>query len=277
MQEAATNVRAIIVPELLNPFSFAMFGEDSIKIDHSGGTDSWDSDDGPYDTSLVDLTEGDVASNGEVILENSADVGGDVSTSTEGGIIADATVTISGDSSSTVDRFELEPIPDEVWIDAAANNSNGLLTDPPLDSDNNLTLSSFESLTLTGGTYYFDNVILDANSSLQIAPDDTVFLYIRGDLNLYNNTTINSTQYPANCMIYSDGTVNTIGMDVDINAAFYGPNADVLLDNSCDWYGSIIAASVILENNAEVHYDQSLTEIPIETTGNMIMIAWAEE
>ncbi len=77
-------------------------------------------------------------------------------------------------------------------------------------------------------------------------------------------------------MIFSDGQIVAIGESTELHVAFYGPDAEVTLEQSCDWYGSIIAESVEAVNTGSVHYDMALAKVPYGTTGKMLMIAWQE-
>ncbi|UCG62922.1 MAG: pilus assembly PilX N-terminal domain-containing protein [Candidatus Zixiibacteriota bacterium] len=281
-RESQANLRAVVVPELFYPFKYAVYGEDGILMDNNSETDSYNSDDGAYVDSLAG-TEGDVASNGTIVLENSALVNGDASSSLTGGVSVCATCGVTEDVSDAAEPFEIPPIPDSVFTYYESNNDNITGVDPVTSMiypGPDLILAIADTITLTTGVYYFNDITMNSNSVIILDPTDPdveVKIYIRGTLTLDNNTTINPNNDPTDCLIFSDGQIVTIGNDTEIYAAFYGPDADVDLGNSCDWYGSIIAESVSMVNTGSLHYDEALAPIPITTTGNMLMISWIED
>ncbi|UCD64439.1 MAG: hypothetical protein JSW34_03125 [Candidatus Zixiibacteriota bacterium] len=278
VQAACANVRALIVPELLFPFDYAVYGDDSILLDQNTNTASYhsDPDSGTFATTLLDSL-GDVASNGTVTLDNSASIGGDASSSADPGVIMDPTCTVTEDTASGLPPYPLEPIDEEAMADAMANNDNltGISGTYDLGADTSLAVGNGDSVHLATGIYYFTDVTLDENSTLTV--DDGVTIYMSGDMLLSNNTSVNPYNDPADLLIISTGSIQTVGNDVDLHVLFYGPDADVYLANSCVVYGSIVANSVVIKNTASIYYDRALAEIPLRTTGRMLMIAWSEE
>lgn len=280
VEQARANLRATIVPELEYPFVFAMYGEDSIFMDQSTQTDSYNSDIGDYTTTQT-YTDGDVASNGTILLDNAAIVGGDVSSATDGGVTVDATCTVYEDVNDDVDSVMLDPIDQERYDEALADNDNltGMSGDYSLLGID-LTLGTADTCVLTqdSGVYYFNDITMAATSCILLGPGVTnVTIFMTGTLSVENTTSINFPGEPENLLIYSQGDVVVNGNDIIICAAFYGLDADVILENSVEWYGSIIANSCILKNNAEVHYDAALIDKETRTTGRMMIIAWLEE
>ena len=279
-REAEANVKAIVVPELFFPFRYAVYGEDYILMDNNSLTDSYNSDLADYVDSLAG-TEGDVASNGTVTLSNSAEVNGDATSSEVDGVTVCATCDVAENVNDGVDPFELETIPEEVFDQAAIVNDNATGITGVYDSISagpDLWLGNSDTVVLQApGVYYLDDITMASNSCIRLSTDTSVVLYMRGTLTLDNNTSVNPFTEPTNLLIISDGQVVTIGNDTEIYAAFYGPDADVSLGNSCDWFGSLIAGSVTMINTGSLHYDEALAPIPITTTGNMLMIAWEEE
>ena len=97
-----------------------------------------------------------------------------------------------------------------------------------------------------------------------------------GDLALQNNTSINFNGVPSDLIIFSKGSILTMGMSIDIHACFYGPETDIEIGNACNFYGSIVGKSVWMENSAFMHYDRALSDYPLGVTGEMVMLAWRE-
>lgn len=278
VSEANANLEGLVVPRLWQPFQFAMFGDTSLGMQNNTCTDSYNSDSGTY-ISTIEATGGDVASNGEIDLINTAIVGGDASSAEVGGIDICPTCTVRGDLTDGVAPYVLDPIPDSEFVWAHDNNSapGGLSGGYSYDGlTHQLILNANDVVMLTSGVYYFSELNLGVNSQLMIAPGAEVKMYLEGDVTLQNNTSVNPDQPPSSLLIYSRGSILTMGMNIDIHAAFYAPDADVSLTNACEFYGSIVAASVLVDNSVCVHYDRALSDFAAGVTGEMVLIAWRQ-
>ena len=173
----------------------------------------------------------------------------------------------------------LDPIPQEDfdWAEAHSAVSTGLSGDYFYDAvDKSLSVGANETVVLEDGVYYFSKIDLGTNSRLEIADGAEVTIYMTDSLILGECSALNPSQPPPSLQIYSSGGVYTMGQDTEISAAFYGPNAELLLENSCEVYGSIMANEVNMENIACVHFDRALLEVEGGKTGDMTMIAWRE-
>ncbi|UCD29254.1 MAG: hypothetical protein JSV03_01890 [Planctomycetota bacterium] len=275
---AVANLEAIVVPELWFPFQFAVFGDDSLIMTNSCCTDSYNSDSGSF-AGTVDSVEGDIASNGLVELTNTALVGGDASTSDTGGLSLCATCVVEEDTASGVEPYTLDPIPDSQFtyahdFNSAPGGMSGSFTYDPVTHD--LTMGTMDVVQLDGGVYYFNDINFEANSQLHVTPGHKVMIYMTGNLLLQSNTSVNPNGLPSDLMIFSSGSFTTMGTSIDVTASFYGPDADVFIGNSCDFFGSVIADAVIIDNSVCAHYDRALSAYAAGVTGKMILLAWKE-
>ncbi len=279
VEGAVANLEALVVPKLWRPFQFAMFGDDSLGMTNNCCTDSFQSDSGTYAATVL-LEDGDVASNGNVDLTNSAWVGGDASSALESGVSVCATCSVSGDVQDEVAPYILDPIPDSAFVAAhdynlAPSGFSGSYTYDATTHD--LSLGIMESVQLSGGIYFFNDVDLSTNSQVTIAPGEKVIIYMTGDLILANNTSVNASGVASDLLIMSRGSIFTLGMSINITASFYGPDADVFIGNGCNFYGSVVGNSIIMDNAACVHYDRALSDYAVGVTGEMVMLAWKED
>ncbi|UCG62923.1 MAG: hypothetical protein JSV52_06470 [Candidatus Zixiibacteriota bacterium] len=276
--DANTNLEALVVPEYWRPFQYAMFGDSAIVMDNNTCTDSYNSDSGDY-ASTMDLINGDVASNGDLEFIHTAVVGGDASSATEGGIFVCATCTVYGDTTSKIDPLPVPPVPDSVYDWArSVNAAPGGLSDPSMYDGvtHALNMNLNSTLTLSGGVYYFSEITIENNSRLQVAPGESVEIYVTGDISIGQNAYVNTDGDPADMVIFSDGDSLQLGMSTVVHAAFYGPSAIMTMENNCQYYGSIVAYSGSAVNAACIHYDRALREVEGGKTGVMHMIAWKE-
>ena len=163
------------------------------------------------------------------------------------------------------------------WAASVSAASTGMSGDYTYNmADTSLTVAATEVVTLQSGVYYFTDITLENNAVLEIAPGADVIIYMTGSLILEEAAQVNPTQPPPSLLIFSTGGIYTQGQDTEISAAFYGPDAELVLENSCEVFGSIVANTVDMTNIACVHYDKALSEVRGKKTGEMKMVAWRE-
>ncbi len=142
-----------------------------------------------------------------------------------------------GTVTDDVPEFELDPITQEEmdWAASVSAASTGMSGDYTYNlADTSLTVAATETVVLTSGVYYFTDIILENNGTLEIADGADVIIYMTGSLILNEASQVNPTQPPPSLLIYSTGGIYTQGQDTEISAAFYGPDADLVLENSCE-------------------------------------------
>jgi hypothetical protein len=278
LSNGVANLEAWIAPEYNQPFKYALYADSSIFLENNTCTDSYNSDSGSYYATR--LTEGgDIGSNGTILMENSASVGGDALAATDGGITMDNSSNVAGDTVSGVPKTQIEPIPQEDFDSALLVNSapSGFSGSYKYNSGNHsLSLSGSDVLELSGGTYYFSDITLNNQASIRVAPGEQVTIYMTGDLYLNQSSSLNFGEPAANMLIYSNGETFKIGQTAQFSAAFYGPNAHVSTRNNTDLFGAIVSKSISIENYSCFHYDRTLSKLNAEKTGEMLMVAWRE-
>ena len=262
-------------PGVFNPFKYALFGDDWIEFKNSSLVDSYDSDSGTY-AATSEFDNGDVGSNGEIDVKNSADLGGDVSTSLDGGLDINAGATVAGDTTSEAPEVILPPISAEEFAAAEATNDNatgmsGSYSYNPVSHALEIT----NTLTLQSGTYYFSDITTKNNADLVLAPGASVTIYVNGDIELKNSVTVNDGGSPGDCMIYSSGDLY-LKNSGDFYGTFYSPEGFADLANSGDIYGSIFAGTMTIHNSAGFHYDKDLDDFEKKDTGKMVVVSWGE-
>jgi hypothetical protein len=189
--------------------------------------------------------------------------------------------------------------------DAATNNDNGRLFSQDLisgnknnacfnahngsnQSDNScgpreLFLGSNTAVTLTGSTYSFCKVTLRSNSSLYIAPNNTVAIYFDSpeacgytgtgavtQLDMASNTRITSSDgTPANVAMLFVGSTSTpprqtlinlssntaVGTTCQQNFVLYAPLSDIEMNSNSTYCGAIGAKSLHMDSNADIKTD----------------------
>jgi hypothetical protein len=278
IDRAEANVEAWVVPEKLHPFDYALFGDTIVTMSNSSCTDSYNSDSGSYGATL-DHDLATVGSNDSLILENIASVGGDAISAIEGGIVIDNKALVRGDTVTGVDPRDIDIVDESeyLWAEEVSIASTGISgTDGYDPTDHSLTVGALENAVLSSGVYFFSDITLEQNGSIELEPGAEVIIYMTGDLMLRNSSEFNSLGTPPQLIIYSTGSLLSLGNNTVLTAAFYGPDAEFILDNYTDFFGSVVAETIDFRNNVCFHYDRSLSQIEKGETGKLIVVAWRE-
>ncbi len=254
----------------------ALFSNQSFRLESNVFIDSFDSSAGTYAAQLaagggVSAGNGAVSqSNGDVVIDSSVEVHGDV----HPGI--DDTVEVPGSSSisgSLQPGAEVRPMP-PVTVPAIA--AAGAL-DVPADGVTLLPSGDyhFTSLHLSSGTLtvegparlVLDDVDIDSNTTWVLdTSGGPIEIYGTGDFVLASNSNIVTTDLSARSV-----TLNLVGgpaqnVELRSNSTFYGtvysPEGSVTVHSNFEVYGSLAADRLVLNANVRVHFDESLTNPP---------------
>jgi hypothetical protein len=255
-------------------FKYAAFALHNFTVNSNAGSDSYDSRLGLYSATNKG-NNGDIGTNGTLITLNSNSfVKGDIAVGPGGVVQVNSNVTVTGNVTTGINEaFGVETVPTAV---------------SSLSSSGWYNLNSNETRSLAAGTYKFDGINANSNSTLNIgsSASDTTILYVTGGMNLNSNSTINvtgkliiyingdlnmnsngivHTDYnPLNLLIY--GTAST-SQNININSnnnvygAIYAPNATVSLNSNTDTYGAVVANYLNYNSNGDIHYDEALASI----------------
>ncbi len=276
---AVVNLENWVAPDYFRPFEWAAFGSDSIIMRNTGCTDSYNSDSGTY-ASTVTNDEGNVGSNGYIKLANTATINGDAQTSLPGGITTDNSSKVNGETSTTAPERPMGFVTDAEYASAKTNSnapagfSGKYLYDP---TTNALTLNNkYDTLVLTSGVYYFSSVTLGEQSAIKLAPGAEVTIYMTGNMTLNQGASVNPGGKPNDFLIYSKGTALNINQGTEFRAAFWGPNANIKVEQNTNVYGALTGKSVRVVNSACIHFDRSLLKYVRKEIERMAMVAWRQ-
>jgi hypothetical protein len=122
----------------------------------------------------------------------------------------------------------------------------------------------------TGGVIIMINGDLDVKQgTIQIPPNVTVQIYVRGNIDFHGNSiNVGAGQRAAQLQIYgeeSNGDQRTLRArnNARICAAFYGPDYEVRLKDEVEWFGAIAARSFDMLGGGQggFHYDEALATV----------------
>lgn len=219
-------------------------------------SDGYDSREGNYGVGPI-YADGDIMTNGSLMVDGAgSQIRGDATvTGTITGSVT-GTTTIG----ATPQEYPPMPCPTTGYTATAPINS------PPKISynstDGNLTING-DSLFLTTGTYFFNNVTLSNPAAQIVVPaGNTVEIFISGVLNVSGNANINNRTREASRMaIYGCGAGTTTWTMSSGNAGYYSiyaPRRPVTLSGGNAFYGAMTVANLDVSGGAPFHFDRAL-------------------
>lgn len=167
-------------------------------------------------------------------------------------------------------NFDLPDVPTSfsgIYTDISGTTTLG--TDGATDTYKVTSIdnSNGEILTILGDTTLVVSGEIDTKGEIFIGPNASLTLYVEGDVTIGGNGLINSTQIPANTIIYGTSTTSqTIKLHGNgaVHAAVYAPNAAVEMKgggSSGEFTGSVVADTVFVNGNYQFHYDEALADL----------------
>ncbi len=247
---------AMLLPLL--PGGLASTGD--ISLSGNVTIDSYHSTEGAYDPGTAG-DNGDVVTDGSVSITGSVTVNGDV---TGGDVSSGGGGTVTGDMTTPRRPISLPPVDTS---DVETNNDNDQLPlirqgnrlVSPLDADRNFSLSSNVDYDIPPGTYYFNDLTLSGQATMNLS-GPTVF-YLTGDLDTSGGDVVNTTEDPKNLVIFMTGGSATVNASVDWYGVIYAPDTDIQLNGSADVFGAIVGASIDGSGSVEIHYDEDVSQV----------------
>ncbi len=247
-------------------FPFAMFGNQSVEMSGNAQTDSYDSSLGPYAPGTAG-TAGDVGTNavasGSVNLSGNARVKGNVTVGPGGNpnavIQLSDNATITGTRASASTATPLPP----VTIPGGVTNRG------------TLQVGGNSTVTLPGGTYWYNQIKIDGNGRLNFTGPAT--LYVSGSLKITGNGTATAGNRPPNLTVYIAGhdEIEVSGNGI-LYGAVYAPQSEVEVKGNGVLFGAMIGREVDNKGNGIVHYDQALRQAGGGTGNQVQVLSWQD-
>ena len=236
----------------------ALVGLDSITLSGSSGggnqTNSYQSGGGPLTPGSTLYGRGTIASNGNITLSGNSVVNGDVRPG------VGKTATFSGGSSLTGTVAPLaKPLdyPVQTAGTAATTNDNGSVPSSHLSSGRDFSLGG-TTLTLPGGVYYFDDVLIGSSGTLAFTGPATV--YITGSVKIDGECrAFNSLPQNLRFVLVNTGTVFESYSGGVTYADVYAPGSTFKMAGSATLCGSVVAQTVQMSGTARLIFDMSMT------------------
>jgi hypothetical protein len=288
--DLAGNVAAVTVAFEIRlgtrpPFHFALCAFGSVLMENYVAVVGYDREE------QVKTNDGDVAAHGDVTMRNNSFIAGDVvaggnlsmknNTDIYGDVYVAGEMTLKHQAKVHGQIHELGSPPepcecgydlDAVLAYRAEKNDNSILeADPsvsPYLSSGILKVEHNDSVTLPGGIFYLDSIILKNNAQLYIAEGARVELYVVHDFTISNHAGLSNAPLRAEDLLVVLGTDTDLGdrleihNNTDLGIMLYAPRADLVYPNNAHLYGSIVIRDLHEENHGGIMVYDSLTSDP---------------
>ena len=254
----AVSIRAsaIALIESTNP-EYGVVGLKKAKLKDQILVDSYRADAERY--SAAARAHGNVASNGNIRLEKSVKVQGDVRPGRGKRVeFRGKDVTVRG-STSPLD--ETLSFPAVVASEYKKLNDNGLLPGQFIHGDK-FELRKGQTATLSAGTYFFKEFkVDDASAVLKVSGPVTVIAEKKLEL---KKGLVNEDGLPVNLkfLVPKKGKVH-LGHGGVIAAQIYAPQSKVTYHKEGTLYGSLVAWELKIEKKVQIHVDESLPDLGV--------------
>lgn len=288
-------------------FGSGLFGSNSVTLANNAWIDGYDSRLGPYGPSN-NGPYGDTGSTGIITMYNNSHIYGTVMVEDPSNLIRSGGSTVTDSDLHHTFTSPFDNLPKVTIPSDLLNLSYPVQGDPRISGQytligGNLTVDNNKTITISGGNFRFKKITMNNNSIMNITGNtrfyveqtfllsnnvqvniqnnSTVIWYFGGlgtsfPLNLSNNSEINNPSSNAgNLRIYinvptgQSSQLNIFNNAKAFNGVIYAPDTDITIINNGQFYGSIVAKNIFLENNANVHYDIALryTDFPEDPGG----------
>lgn len=309
-----SGAKLVVTFKRASKIEFAAFGDVSFDGVNAAAVYSYDHrdapDNQPGDPDFESTGQADIGTNGDLLLHNKIYIDGDVALgadeSENPAEVVDQGATVSGALGEEIGRVDpdpfdvLEPGYDALFASAKADHDNGTLV-----VDGGATVS------LTAGTYYFDEIYIK-NGVLNIdAAFGPVDIYVQGPvtidtdhtLNIINDygndvtfrltdppgglsspdiliakngSHVNMTGQPTEFTIFSDSAAGIRFHNAsELKGVFYAPLGEIEMDNGTGVYGSVWGEEIFIKNSVDLYFDTALLdEYP---TNKLPLLSWLDD
>lgn len=284
-------------------FAQGFLAKNSIKINGNAGTDSYNSDDGPYNSKTAGKN-GDVRTdstgNNKITINGNVNIGGQVVVGPGGDtdkvVSTNGNVTIddgSGDPSTAITAAGSAADWPDIDVPTGATsvstfnsgkssltfNGNGGVTVPPgVWSCNAVNLNGNVVLNTSGDTTLIVNGDFKINGNSRINVAGSLKIYCSGKFDINGNGFVNSSTQPKNLQLYGLPGCNSVNLNG--NTAMYGvvyaPDAAISVNGNAGTYGSVVGDSINYNGNTKFHYDESLAAMGGGASAGFKLLTWEQ-
>jgi hypothetical protein len=240
---AGSTARAVKLTFQRAPKPYVLVGINGVTLSGGAYTDSYDASKGAYDPTKA-RQGGSIGSNGNVTINDTAKVNGDIRFGATSTLTVAPTATVNGMAA---------PVTSPIAYPSVTMPPAGTYTD--LGDVNN----SGGTSTVAGGTYVINNLTLSGTA--KVVWTGPVKLYIKSSYNVSGSVQISTfNNLPVNRQIFFLPTCTNAtwtGTNVCVGD-LYAPDTNFTVSGSVEKHGRIIAKTINNSSSGGMHYDESL-------------------
>jgi len=276
-QQEQRTIEAVIQQTPQSVFQYALFGDQNVSIGGNAITDSFNSSQGLYDDQTPGQ-EGDVGTNattagGVDVDGTSLVVNGQIVVGPE---VSDPASVVTGNVS---DDFIMG---DPKYVSQTMDNPMTSVS-PSAGCESTLPPNVGGVRTFSNAVYEYCLDSLTVNGNETVTADGPVRIYLSGALTSVGNTTIGVESDPT-AMVFlmmggSEATLEgSLTGSTQFYGAIYGPNAKITIaGNATEVYGSVVAKEVVVSGNAQIHYDEKMSDLTdVSNVFSTRVLSWRE-
>jgi hypothetical protein len=280
-------------------FVEGLFSKDGLSVNGNQRTDAYDSRLGTYASQATNtdgsgpyaMHGGHLGSNQEITIHGSANtIRGNVIPGPLHTVDLSGSPTITGDMIPRDEEIAIPDTPQSAFAAAVATNDNENWTVVSGSILYNATryslrVNNHSTLTLPGGTYFFSDLTLRSNASLQVT--GACKIYVTGSLDLSAGSVLNTTGRPGDFLLYihpyalpasydPPTTEVKIAGHPQAAAAIYAPAVSLTISGGSEFFGAAVANDITLNGNTFFHYDVALGAIGVAPGATFERLYWRE-
>lgn len=230
--------------------NYGMMGISEVEMEGNAQTDSYNSAVAPYSAGYGP-DKGGVATNGEMEIEGNAVVRGDARRMSGLPEISGGARVI-GSTSPSGSALVFPPATSNGY--SYTNNNNSSIPGG-FRPGQDMRVNSNALIHIDAGNYFFNNFTM-TDGRLNVRGPATI--YVSGNLTIEGNAqTLGNRPGDLRFVVLGGGEVEITGNN-GVYADVYAPRSEVEIEGNKHLYGRVVGRTVELENNAQLHYDESL-------------------
>ncbi len=272
------NLEALVQLTKQSVFQGALFGNTSLTVSGTVVTNSYDSRVAPYNAATAG-SNGDVGTNsglaGAVNITGSIAINGQVMVGA-GTSDPNAVVTIAGGTAIITGSPPVAPLQNNIIMSPVSPPAGMPCPD--------LTITNAgQDPNLAPGVYCYHNVSVSGGGSLTTNDAGSVTVFVTGAFSASGHTVVGVEANPTQFLMVLTATAGELILEGDFTGTteFYGgiyaPTGEIKIAGSAAVFGSVVADTINLTGNAQVHYDKAMGALEDPTGGyQTALLSWQE-
>jgi predicted acyltransferase (DUF342 family) len=272
-----SSIRAVVHQVAVSQFSAALIADNGLTIASNAQIDSYDSTKGTYASqpkqtvngkSIVN-TKGNIRSNGGLNVASNDQFFGNVTPgpgNTVAGIQGSTYINGSTAAATSKVAFPAVTVPAIASMGAKSVAKNDPVAQRTISPGNyhytSLTIGNQAAFTIQGpSTVVVDSFMTNSGCSLLVdATNGPVNVYFTGSATWVSNMTVTSNSPTAKniSLVFTTASPINFASNASLLGTIYAPNSAVTISSNWGVSGAVMAKTINLASNLNIHYDEAL-------------------